>query len=148
MSSAAEQFNAIYKANLDATRQCATFYMEGVEQMFQLPMQAVRDLFKTSEHLGAAWLETNLSKALADWPALYQDNMQKVMEAMRAYVETATKAQGELARFRQEQAALANKNFLEGMQALASAASTGSEIAASAIRRAAEPVEHKPKKAA
>jgi hypothetical protein len=148
MSSAAEQYNAIYKANLDATRQYATIYMEGVEQMFQLPMQAMRDLFKTSEQLGATWLETSLSKALADWPALYQDNMQKAMEAMRAYVETATKAQGELARFMQEQAALTNKGFLEGVQALASAASTGSEIAASAIRRAAEPVEHKPKKAA
>jgi hypothetical protein len=48
----------------------------------------------------------------------------------------------------QEQAALTNKSFLEGVQGLASAASTGSEIAASAIRCAAEPVEHKPKKAA
>jgi phasin family protein len=130
------------------TRQYATIYMEGAEQMSQLPMQAVRDLFKSSEQLSATWLETSLAKALADWPALYQDSMQKAMEAMRAYVETAIKAQGELARFMQEQAALTNKGFLEGVQALASATSTGSEIAASAIRRPAEPVEHKPKKAA
>jgi len=148
MSSAVNQFNAIYKANLDATRQYATTYMEGVEQMLQLPMQAARDFFKSSEQLNATWLETNLSKALADWPALYQDNIQKTMEAARAYIETATKAQGELARFMQEQAALTNKSVLEGVQVLASAASTGSEIAASAIGRAAEPVEHKPKKAA
>jgi Phasin protein len=154
MSSAAEQFNAIYKANLDAARQYATMSVEGAERMLQLPIEATREfVIKGSDQFTTMWLDTSLFKALADWPALYQDNMQKAMDVARTYLETATKAQSELARFIQEQAAITNKSLLEGVQALANAASAESEIAASAIaasaiRPAAELAEHKHKKAA
>jgi hypothetical protein len=154
MSSAAEQFNAIYKANLDAARQYALISAEGAERMLHLPIEATREFLvkgsavKGSDQLPTMWLGTSLSQALADWPALYQDNMQKAMDVTRTYLKTVTKAQSELARFIQEQAALTNQSFVEGVQALAGAASAGSEITASAIRPAAEPAEHKAKKAA
>jgi len=149
MSSAAEQFNAIYKANLDAARQYALISAEGAERMLHLPIEATREfLVKGSDQLPTMWLETSLSQALADWPALYQDNMQKAMDVTGTYLKTVTKAQSELARFIQEQAALTNQSFVEGVRALAGAASAGSEITASAIRPAAEPAEHKVKKAA
>lgn len=154
MSSAAEQFNAIYKANLDAARQYALISAEGAERMLHLPIEATREfLVNGSDQLPTMWLETSLFKALAAWPALYQDNMQKAMDVARTYLETATKAQSELARFAQERAAITNKSLIEGVQALANAASAereiaASAIAASAIRPAAELAEHKHKKAA
>jgi hypothetical protein len=149
MSSAAEQFNAICKVNLDAARQYATMCVEGAQRMLQVPIEAAGEFFgKGSDQFTTMWRESSLSKALADWPTVYQDNMQKAMDVTRAYLETVTRVQTEFARSIQEQAVLVNKNVVEGVQALASAASASSEIATGAVRHAAEPAEHKPKKAA
>lgn len=149
MSSVAEQFDAICKVNLDTARQYATMSVEGAERLLQLPIEAAREFFvKGSDQFTTTWRETSFSKALADWPTVYQDNVQKANDVTRTYLETVAQAQAEFARLLQEQAALANKNFVEGVQALANATSAGSEIATSAITHAAEPAEHKPKKAA
>lgn len=149
MSSAVEQLNAIYKANLDAAQQYIHMSVEGAERLLHLPLEVTGEPFvKSSDQFITMWLETGLSKALAQWPGLYQDNLQKAMDVTRQYLETTTKAQNELGRFIQEQGALVNKSLLDGVQALASAAIAESEIAVSAIRPVAEPAEQKPKKAA
>jgi hypothetical protein len=141
MSSAAEQFNAICKANLDAMRQFAAISLDSAENMLKLPLQAAREaLVKDSEQLGAIWLGNSLSQALATWPAFYQENAQRALEMARDYWERAAKAQSELGSFIQDQAVSANRSFTESVQEIARAAV--------AVKPTTEHMEHKPRKVA
>jgi phasin family protein len=141
MSSAAEQFGEICKANLDAARQFAALSLDGAENILKVQLQAAREvLAKDSEQLSTLWLGISLSKALTAWPEFYQGNTQKALDAARAYMDGAAKAQGEFARLFQDQVAVANKSFIESVQGL-----TG---AAGAAKSAVEHVEHRPRKVA
>ena len=141
MSSAAEQLNEIYKANLDTARQFAAFSLDGAENMLKLQLQAARDvLVKDSEQLNTLWLSNSFSKALTAWPEFYQSNTQRALDVARAYMESAAKAQNEFARVIQDQMVVVNKNFNESMQGLANAAG--------AAKSAMEHMEHKPRKVA
>jgi phasin family protein len=141
MSSAAEQFGEICKANLNAVRQFAAFSLDGAENMLRAQLQAAREiLVKDNEQLSRIWLDNSLSKALTAWPEFYQDNTQKALDVARAYMDSAAKAQNEFAHLFQDQVVVANKSFIESMQGLTSAAG--------ASKTTVEHVEHKPRKVA
>ena len=137
MASAAEQLNEIYKGNLDTVRQFAALFLDTAENLLKLQLQAAREmLVKDRGPFGALWLSGSLSKAATAWPEFYQDNAQKGLDMARNYMEGVAKAQSEFARLIQDQAAVANKSFVESMQGLGSAA------------KPAGPVEHKPRRVA
>lgn len=136
MSSVANQFNVVCKANLDAMQRFAALALEGAQNMLKLPAQAAREF--ASKDDGQPWFGTDVTGVLSNWSRQYQDQTRKALDMTLAYWENTSLEQRELARLVQEEAAAASTSFLGGWQAR-------TNVADAATRQSAERMEHRNK---
>lgn len=146
MTTGTERLSAVFNANTEAVLKCAMAPMEGTQKMFALQAKTYQDLWTSStQQLKEMWsARLDPSQAAADWPKVFQQNMQKAVDINLAYFKTATELQTELARVAAEQMPALNKQLFESVDEIVRAAVATVEDASPG---AAAP-EHRTKKAA
>jgi|GEM_PF-3887180 len=91
MSLVAEQFNEMCQANLTATRQLASIFFRGTEDMLKATMRTSRKFFDTdTAQLSVAW-SAQTSDELVDWGRKYQNNIQMTLDVIQNYFEDTAK---------------------------------------------------------
>ncbi|MFZ5512753.1 MAG: hypothetical protein ACOZCP_22150 [Pseudomonadota bacterium] len=145
MAVATERLNDIYKANMEAAQQFAMCTLEGAARAFKLQSETAAELYMASTRQLIEFWQGEASKPLANWPQLFEKQVERTVEVTRALVNSAAEYQNDMAEMMREQVPALNRNLIESVEqfknlAVARAAETVS-------KRVAEPTE-KAKKAA
>lgn len=82
---------------MDTALRIAAIMTEANERLFRLQSEAVNAAFAdNSKHIKALLNTTDSPAALLQWPSLYQESAQKMMEVTRSWFEIASQTQAEL----------------------------------------------------
>jgi phasin protein len=142
MNRTTDPLSSILKATLDAAERSASLALQGTESLIMCQMGVTRELISIAGRQFMQWSSEGLpSTAGADWPKLFQANIERMVALTRACAEAATRTQGELARLGREQMDLLGKTWQESMQGITTAAKAAGIAGV-------EQLEHKHKKAA
>lgn len=144
MTFATEQFNELFRANIEAAQRYTLLAINATERLCLLNCQAAKDLCTTGGEQMLDLSRTDTAKPLAQWPGILERNMGRAAELTRTYAEAATRFQNELTQTIQEQLPAINRSLTETVQQMASLAAAGRAEA----RRGTEMPEPKAKKAA
>ena len=91
--SSIDQFNVIYKANVDVARGLVGLGLKGAENVISFPWKLMREMSQGEEEsLNASWLNDRFFHALAEWSQSYKDDAQKIVDMTHGYVEATCKA--------------------------------------------------------
>ncbi len=132
-----DQLIAINQANVDAALRLAGVALQGVEQLVDLQMQAVRSALAEGASNARAIAAAKGVQDLASLrPALLQPSIEKATSYARDVVGVATTTQDELNKLVEAHMAEFNKNVVAQLDKVAQTAPPGTEFAVNALRAA------------
>ena len=126
------------QATLQTAIHIATIMAEANERLFKLQSEAARVAFAENSKPLKALLNTATTRdsgaLLAEWTALYQANMQRVMDVTRNSFEIVPQTQAEIAKLLGEPFASANKETQRYLDQFTKAISDGRDAAAASVK--------------
>ena len=85
---------------MDTALRIAAIMTEANERLFRLQSEAVNAAFAdNSKHIKALLNTTDSPAALLQWPTLYQESAQKMVDVTRSWLESLSQTQAELSKF-------------------------------------------------
>ena len=81
---------------MDTALRIAAIMTEANERLFKLPEAAYAAFADNSKHIKALLNTTESPAALMQWPSLYQESAQKMVDVTRSWFEIASQTQAEL----------------------------------------------------
>jgi phasin family protein len=126
---------AARQAYVETALRIATIMAEANERLFRLQSEAANAaLADNSKHLKALLTTKEPAAALAEWAALYQANMRRVMDVTRTCFEIVPQTQAEMAKVVGEPFGSYNKETQQYLDQFTKAMSDGRDAAAAAVK--------------
>lgn len=125
MSGLNEAGSALFHTNLDITQRCARLMLEGGQKLCHLQLDAAKAMLSGSSRLAAEMISSRDPGRLATESAqIFQEGVQKSVEASRAFVATTLELQAELARAGQDVMPLFSRQVADAIEQVARVASS------------------------
>ena len=85
------------KAAIDTTRQAVAIVTQANERLFQLQVEAAKAAFgQNSKNIAMLLTTQEPAAALTQWPSMFQENAQRMMDVTRNWFEIMAQTQAEL----------------------------------------------------
>lgn len=85
------------QANIDTSSRIAAVITEATERLVKLQTEATQEVFaENARNFQALLNKTDSAAALAEWPSLYQANVQRISEITRSCFEILSQTQAEV----------------------------------------------------
>lgn len=137
MTSAAEQFSALGKSQVDATLRIAAIVAAGGEKLLDLQLKSTRNAFDDGVKTARALAEVkDITQLTGFTPASPQAGIESVTSYARSVYEVAAGTQAEINAVLEAQLAEFGKGFTTAVEAALASAPAGSEAAVSAVKTA------------
>jgi phasin family protein len=123
------------RAIMDTALRIAAIMTEANERLFRLQSEAVNAAFAdNSKHIKALLNTTESPAALMQWPSLYQENAQKMVDVTRSWFEIASQTQAELGKLLGEPFASYNVEAQKYLDQFTNAITDGRDAAAAQVK--------------
>jgi phasin family protein len=120
---------------MDTALRIAAIMTEANERLFRLQSEAVNAAFAdNSKHIKALLNTTESPAALMQWPSLYQENAQKIVDVTRSWFEIASQTQAELSKLLGTPFASYNVEAQKYLDQFTNAITDGRDVAASRVK--------------
>jgi phasin family protein len=120
---------------MDTALRIAAIMTEANERLFRLQSEAVNASFvDNSKHIKALLNAPESPAALTEWPSLYQENAQKIVEVTRSWFEIASQTQAELSKLLGTPFASYNVEAQKYLDQFTNAITDGRDAAAAQVR--------------
>jgi hypothetical protein len=137
MSGLNEAGSTLFHSNLDLAQRCARLMLEGGQKLCQLQLDAAKAMLSGSGRLAAEGAQ------------IFQEGVQKSVEAARAFIAATVELQAELARAGQDVMPLFSRQFADAIEQVARvASSTTAGVTPLAAAREEETAAHRARRAA
>jgi hypothetical protein len=117
-----EQLNAINNATLNAVSRFVTASLGDAERLFKLEWEGSQKVFAGGvEAFRAMAAPDGVDGFFEQWPKVYAENTQKLLEVNRECLEILSRTQTEFVRLLSEETATINRAVADAVNSLASA---------------------------
>lgn len=150
MSGLNEAGSTLYHTNLEIAQRCARLILEGGQKLAQFQFDAAKATLSGSGRLAAEWTSSrDPARLAAESAQIFQESVQKSVEASRAFVAATVELQAELARAGQDVIPLFSRQIADAIAQVARvASSTTASVTALAAVREEETTAHRARRAA
>jgi phasin family protein len=120
---------------VDTALRIATIIAQANERLFRLQSEAINAaLTENSKHLMALSSTVEPASVLAEWTALYQSNVRRILDVARTSFEIVPQTQAEMAKLVGEPFASYNKQTQQYLDQFAKAVTDGRDAAAAQMK--------------
>jgi len=150
MSGLNEAGSTLFHTNLDLAQRCARLMLEGGQKLCQLQLDAAKAMLSGSGRLAAEMISLrDPARLAAEGAQIFQEGVQKSVEASRAFIAATVELQAELARAGQDVMPLFSRQFADAIEQVARvASSTTAGVTPLAAAREEETAAHRARRAA